>query len=248
MSENIDNTSNQSPETPTQARQVITVHLQNIPLLKGLPAELLNEIGKRMIFRSYPKNSFVLHKGGKADFLIFLLSGQLQVIDISSDGRIVGLSFLNPGDYAGELSIIDGEPRSASVVASENSLVALLPRLDARRLIYTQPLLAERTLISLATKVRISTTYRAILGIPNAAQRLYAFIQQLAKKGVGNLITIENCPNQQELASMVNVRRETVSRALKILFEQNIIEKDGKRLIIRNAERLNELANTATKI
>ena len=47
---------------------------------------------------------------------------------------------------------------------------------------------------------------------------------------------------------MVNVRRETVSRALKILFEQNIIEKDGKRLIIRNAERLNELANTATKI
>lgn len=248
MSENIDNTSNQSPETPTQARQVITVHLQNIPLLKGLPAELLNEIGKRMIFRSYPKNSFVLHKGGKPDFLIFLLSGQLQVIDISSDGRIVGLSFLNPGDYAGELSIIDGKPRSASVVASENSLVALLPRLDARRLIYTQPLLAERTLISLATKVRISTTYRAILGIPNAAQRLYAFIQQLAKKGVGNLITIENCPNQQELASMVNVRRETVSRALKILFEQNIIEKDGKRLIIRNAERLNELANTATRI
>ena len=190
----------------------------------------------------------IIAKGGKADFLIFLLSGQLQVIDISSDGRIVGLSFLNPGDYAGELSIIGGKPRSASVGASENSLVALLPRLDARRLIYTQPLLAERTLISLATKVRISTTYRAILGIPNAAQRLYAFIQQLAKKGVGNLITIENCPNQQELASMVNVRRETVSRALKILFEQNIIEKDGKRLIIRNAERLNELANTATKI
>lgn len=222
-------------------QQVITVHLQNIPLLKNLEQELLGQIGKTMIFRSYSKGAFILHKGGTADYLVFLLTGQLQVVDITDDGRIVGLSFLYPGEYTGELSIIDTQPRSASVIANENSLVALLPQREARQLIYRHPLVAERVLTALAEKVRSATTYRTLLGIPSVTQRVYAYIEKIARPGPGNSITIENFPTQQEIAIMINTSRETVSRALRGILEQRVVEKDGRRLIVRDPAKLHEL-------
>lgn len=218
--------------------QVVTVHLQNIPLLSGLDPATLKQIGLSMHFRKVEREDYVLHKGGGGDYLLFLLAGRLKVVDLTEDGREIGLSFLSPGDYFGELSIIDGLPRSASVIATEPALVALLPSTQAVSLIYSHALVAERVMKRLAQKIRSASSHRAILAIPNAHQRVFALLAQLIKTAPGGLAVIDNMPTQQEIAIMANTSRETVSRALQVLIQNGVVEKDLRRLIVRKPEQL----------
>ena len=217
---------------------VVTVHLQNIPLLSGLDPAVLKQVEMSMHFRKVEKGDYVLHKGGGGDHLLFLLAGRLRVVDLTEDGREIGLSFLSPGDYFGELSIIDGLPRSASVIATEASLVALLPAAQAISLIYSHALVAERVMKRLAQKIRAASSHRSILGMPNAHQRVFALLSQLVQIAPGGLAVIENIPTQQEIAIMVNTSRETVSRALQVLIQSGVVEKDLRRLIVRQPEQL----------
>jgi len=219
-------------------QQVVTVHLQNIPLLSGLEPATLKQIGLALRFRKVTRDDYVLHKGGGGDHLLFLLAGRLKVADLTEDGREIGLSFLDPGDYFGELSIIDGLPRSASVIATEPSLVAFLPSAQALSLIYSHALVAERVMKRLAQKIRAASSHRSILGIPNAHQRVFALIAQLVTTAPGGLTVIENMPTQQEIAIMANTSRETVSRAVQVLIQRGVVEKDLRRLIVRRPEQL----------
>ncbi len=90
----------------------------------------------------------------------------------------------------------------------------------------------------LTALVRNLSTYRALLAIPNAQQRVYALLQQLGQKMPGGLLVIQNLPKQQEVAIMINTSRETVSRSMKSLMERGIIERDYQRLIVRKPEEL----------
>lgn len=233
-------TESEEPQAFAEAReqQTITVHLQKIPLLSGLDSNTLAQIGISMSFRRVEKGNYILHKGGTGDYLLFLLAGRLRVVDLTEDGREIALSVLSPGDYFGELSIIDGQPRSASVVATEHSLIALLPAQHASNLIYSHALVAKRVMQRLTEKIRSDSNHRAILGIQNAHRRIYALLAQLVRFAPGGLAVIENVPPQQEIAIMANTSRETVSRALQVLIQQGVVEKDIRRLIVRDFEQL----------
>jgi CRP-like cAMP-binding protein len=201
-------------------------------------------VSSALEFDKFEKGDHVLHKGNAGDHLLFVLSGRLQVVDLTEDGREIGLNFLVAGDYFGELSIIDGLPRSASVVACENSLVATLPRSHALRLIYHCPLVAERLLKHMAANIRKAASYRTILGIPNAFQRVFALLNQFATVAPGGLVVIDNMPTQQEIAITVNTSRESVSRAIHVLIQHGVVEKDMRRLIIRLPDVLRRAAST----
>jgi CRP-like cAMP-binding protein len=230
-------TAQAAPEA-SQTKQTLTVHLQNIPLLAGVDAKVLGEMAVSLQFRTVERGSYAVQKGDSGEHLLFVLTGRLQAVDLTEDGREVGLSFLIPGDYFGELSIIDGLPRSASVVASENSLIALLPRAPALALIYHNPLVSERMFKRMASSIRSAANYRTILGIPSAFQRVFALLNQFAKTAPGGMVVIENMPTQQEIAITVNTSRETVSRAIHILLQKGVVEKDMRRLIVRQPEAL----------
>ena len=225
-------------------RQVVTVHLRNIPLLKGVDRATLEKVAAALQVRTIRRGGFVIHKGGSGDHLLFLLSGQLQAVDVTEDGREIGLSIISPGDYFGDLAVIDGLPRSASIVACETSIVAYLPRVQALDLIYNNPLVAERMLKRMASKIRLASNYRAILGIPNAFHRVFALLNQFVKTAPGGLVVIDKMPTQQEIAIMANTSRETVSRAIHTLIKQGVVEKDMRRLIVRMPEALRYANNS----
>src|SRR5206468_11168328 len=82
----------------------------------------------------------------------------------------------------------------------------------------------------------------ALLAIPNAQQRVYALLVQMGQQMPGGLVVIQNLPKQQEVAIMINTSRETVSRAVAHLVSIGILEKDFKRLIVRDPQRLRRLA------
>jgi CRP/FNR family cyclic AMP-dependent transcriptional regulator len=222
--------------------QAITAaHLEKIPLLSGLDGELLTSLAQAMRLIEVGKRGLVVHKGESGDALFFVLSGRLLVVDIADDGRQVGLNFLLPGDFFGEIALIDGLPRSASVQAVVTSQVAVLPKQHTSELIFHNPLVAERMLRHLALKVRAATDFRTLLGVPNAIQRVIMLVQMIARPDPGRLVTIENMPTHEQVALMVNTSRETVTRALHVLFEQAVIEKDNRRLIVRKPQLMQEL-------
>lgn len=223
-------------------KQVITVHLNNIPLLTGLAPAVLQQLGQSMQFRTVEKGTYVMLKGSPGEHLVFVLSGRVQVVDVTEDGREMVLATLAPGDYVGEMAVIDNQPRSASVLAADTSLVAFLPSAQARQLLYGQPLVAERVMRRLAATVRSAATNRAILSLPSAFQRVYAALEQLSQPAPGNMREIPAMPTQQEIAAMVNTSRETVSRALNVLLQKQIVEKDLRRLIVRQPDTLRKMA------
>ena len=231
------------PGDDGRPQKVVTVQLNKFPLLEGIDETALKKIAGVLQVRSASKGQPILHKGGVGDNLLFLLSGRLQAVDITEDGREIGLAFLQAGDYFGELSVIDGLPRSATVVACEPSIYGLLPRAHALQLMHNQPLIAERMFKRLASGIRRASGFRTILGIPNAYQRVYALLDYLAKKSPGGLVVIDRLPTQQEISIMVNTSRETVSRAMQVLIQRGVVEKDLKRLIVRKPETLRQEVN-----
>ena len=214
--------------------------LDRIPLLQGLDGDLLNRLASIVRVRAYQRRAYVILKGSVGDEMFFVLHGKLQVVDTSDNGREVGVNMLETGDIFGELSLIDGEPRSASVIAVSESLLAFLPRGEALNLFFHNPLVAERMLRRLAQRLRDVSNYRTLVAIPSAFPRIYALLQQLAKPVQGGTLVIENMPTHQQLAIMANASRETVTRALRSLIRQEVLVKDHRRLTIVDPEGLRQ--------
>lgn len=216
--------------------------LRQQKLLAGLDTAILQEIAGLTHFQQFDRREYVIHKGSRSDSLVLLVSGRLQIIAPSEDGREVGLHFVEPGDYLGEIAVIDGGPRSASVVATTTSVVGMMPGQVARKLFTQHPIVAERILLRLCHTIRQSSHIRSVLGMARAFSRIYAVLHSSMRTWNDGLATVENLPSQQAIAITANVSRETVSRAMQALFANNIVEKDNRRLIVRNPAALAKLA------
>ena len=226
-------------------RTNIQIHLRKIALLSELNEEEMQRVKAELRIRSYHKRDVVLHKGGSGDGLLFLLSGQLQVIDVTEDGRAIGLRMLAPGDFFGEIALINNSTRSASVVAMTEVLVAFLPAPTAMHLFSHSPSVANQMLRHLAQKIQRDSEFRALLSINNTAKRIYTYLVLMQRKapsaGPGEPAVVENLPTHQDIANMINTSRETVTRALLTLVQQGIVQKDAHRLIIMKPDALQKL-------
>ncbi|MES2152315.1 MAG: Crp/Fnr family transcriptional regulator [Pseudomonadota bacterium] len=227
---------------PEENRQNIQIHLRKIPLLADLNDEDIIKVKAEIRIRRYAKREVVLHKGGSGDGLLFLLAGQLQVIDVTEDGRAIGLRILAPGDFFGEIALINNSTRSASVIATTEVLVAFLPAPLAMHLFSHCPSVASHMLQHLAQKIQRDSEFRALLSINNTAKRIYTYLVLMRKEPApGEPATVENLPTHQDIANMINTSRETVTRALLTLVQQGIVQKDAHRLIILQPDALQKL-------
>jgi CRP-like cAMP-binding protein len=244
MTSNAKQTQPRASETPAAEEQrQIQIHLRKIPLLSGLSDEEIIRVKQDIRIRQYHKRDIVMQKGGHGDGLMFLLSGQAQVIDVTEDGRAIGLRMLTPGDFFGEIALINNSTRSASVIAMTDVLVGFLPAAAAMHLFSHSPTVANQMLKHLAQKIQRDSEFRALLSINNTAKRIYAYVLMQQKKAPepGQPAVVENLPTHQDIANMVNTSRETVTRALLTLAQQGIVQKDAHRLIIHDPEALKKL-------
>jgi CRP-like cAMP-binding protein len=237
-----------APPTAGEAAAIpavnIQVHLRKIPLLAGLTEPELDAIKGELRIRQYAKRDVVLQKGGEGDGLLFLLSGQLQVIDVTEDGRAIGLRMLAPGDFFGEIAVINGSRRTASVLAMTPVLVAFLPAPAALHMFSHYPSAANQMLRHLAAKIQRDSEFRSLLSINDTKRRIYSYLAQMkTPQQAGLPEVVENLPTHQDIANMINTSRETVTRALTALAQQGIIQKDMHRLIIVDPLALQRLVD-----
>ncbi len=221
--------------------------LQNVNLLRDLPAQTLARLGERMTERIFARREVVMKKGEPGQMLCFLLEGRLQGVDFTVDGREVGIYFVDPNDYFGELSVIDGLPRPEFVIAVARSRVASLPRDEARSLMFSTPGIIERVANRLAQRVRTVSAQRTLLGLSNPAQRVCAQLIQLSVKGAGGEVVIAHTPTHQEIAIMINTSRETVTRVFQVLQARGILKRAGSQLHLEDTRYLNNVAEGRTE-
>lgn len=214
--------------------------IEDVALLSDLDMDKQQALLKQLVVRSYKRNDVVVQKGQPSSELYFLLSGRLKVIDYSPSGREVGFVFIEKGSHFGELALIDGKPRSASILATEKATVALLPAQHARKLMYSEPSVSEKLLKQLANIIRQNNEHMVMLGNTSAPNRVNILLMKYAREINGALV-IEKPPTQSEMATMTNTTRETVSRTLSHLIDRGLIRKDGKRITLLDPDALEDM-------
>lgn len=212
--------------------------LLGISLLAALPQELLWRLAARMEERQFARREVASGKMPRHFEMGFLLEGRLQGVDFTVDGRGVGLYFVEPGDYFGELSIIDGQPPAEHVIAVARSTAVFLDAATARRLIVENPALAQAVMVRLAARVRVATAQRTLLALPNPFQRLCVQLQLLARPAGTDAACLDPVPTHQELAMTINASRETVTRAFQVLMLREVIRREGGRLLLLRSDYL----------
>ena len=216
--------------------------LKRIPLLSVLEPKVFEELMRLSRYQHYPRRSSVVMKGVVSDWLGLLIKGRIQVIDTLPNGMEVGLNILEEGAFFGEVAVIDRAARSATLIAMAPCDVIQVPGEVARQLLFRYPPVAEFIQRHFTAVVRRMNELRALLSLQNAPQRIQALLCYIMREAPGSLVHIETLPTHQELAIMVNTSRETVTRALNELANLGVVEKDGRRLIIRQPEVLRQLA------
>ena len=215
--------------------------LTQLPLLAGLPQVTLAHLAQHASERSFVKREVVLHKGAEATSLCFLLEGRLQGVDFTVDGREVGLYFVNPGDYFGDIAVIDGEPHPVYVTAVSRSRVVFVPRDMVRPILFAHAKLAEVLCTSLSLRLRQLSGQRRILGMVNPVQRVCAQLELMLVVTPSG-VWVRNAPTHQELAIMINASRETVTRVFQLLQSRGVVERNGNDLRVDNAGFLRDVA------
>ncbi|MGC8853751.1 MAG: Crp/Fnr family transcriptional regulator [Halothiobacillaceae bacterium] len=205
------------------------------------PAEL-SALAQGMREYTFERRSVVLHKDEPAQVLCFLLEGRLQAVDFTLDGREVGLFFIEPGDYFGELAVIDEQPQAEFVIALCRSRVAMLPLQAARRLMFALPAVAEQVALRLAARLRGVGRQRTILRLPSVVQRVCAQLLYMASQSADGAWRIVNAPTHQEIAIMIDVSRETVTRVFQMLQAEGVISRQGRDILVHRRRYLEDVA------
>jgi len=217
----------------------VAITLDSIPLFAHLDEEELARIGNVARERPYPKNSIILFEDDPGDALYVVVSGRVKVVLIGEDGREVILSTMDSGDFFGEMSLIDDEPRSAHVIAMEDSRLLVLRRDDFHRCLDTTPRIALGLLRALSKRLRQADSKIGGLVLLDVPGRIARLLLQLADEGDGSAITARL--THHTIAQMIGSSRETVSRTMRTLTSQELIGVSKKTIKIRNREAL-ELA------
>jgi CRP/FNR family transcriptional regulator, cyclic AMP receptor protein len=219
--------------------------LRSFRILKSVPQTALEQLAQQSSLQKVARREIVLSAGKKEDHLCFLFEGRLQGVDFTIDGREVGLYFVEPGDYCGEIALFDKGTQPEFVIALTSAMVVMIPMDALREVMGSAPEIVNLLGMKLAARVRQMTYQRSLLGLPNIPQRvccqLWALIP-LAEKEQPNS-RISNPPTHMEIAIMLNISRETVTRVFQVLQNRQIVRRDGSAsLLVNDLESLKNFA------
>jgi len=190
-----------------------------------------------MVSRDYEKGQMILLEESTGETFFIITSGTVKVTRLSDDGREVILALLGESDFFGEMSLLDGEGRSANIVANEDAEVMTLSRRDFLEYLETYPKIAIALLEELAVRIRKSDQQIESLSLSDSEQRIGITLIRLAEEG-GTIkrgdVTVQNLPYQQDIANMAGTSRETVSRTLKLLEDKKLVKRNGSDITIFN--------------
>ena len=224
--------------------------LRTFGLFKTLSDSDLEFLCSNSAVKRYERRAVILQANVNENRVCMLFEGRLQGIDFTIDGREVGLYFVEPGDYCGELCVFDFGPQPEHVIALNSVVVLLFTAETIREVAKRNPALTLQLGNKLAARIRQMNAQRSLLSLPKVSQRVCRQLW-LLKVDSKNSETprIENLPTHMEIAIMLNLSRETITRVFQQLQKKNIVAREGpKKLIIQKPKELEEIAQGSIDI
>ncbi len=214
--------------------------LRRVPLFGGMDDSDLAQFAAVARERRYPKGAVIVFRDDPGDALYVVAEGQVKVVLVAEDGREVILSVLRDGDFFGEMSVLDDEPRSAHVIAMEDSRLLALRRDDFQTQIRSSPGVASALLKELSRRLRRADEQIGRLVLLDVNGRVASLLLTLAAEEGGDKITRRL--THHTIAQMIGASRETVSRTLRNLVEHNVIDVSRKEIVLKDRATLAEAA------
>jgi CRP-like cAMP-binding protein len=213
--------------------------LAMVDLFSGLSPDSLEEVERRVRIRPYRTGQTVVGYQDDSHDVFFIIRGKLKVTIFSENGREIEFRELSVGQSFGEISAIDGKPRSANVIAMSDASVGTMSAADFVTTLRSQPEVAIATLRKLSHLVR-ALTERVQEGQDKVDVRICHELERLAREAMlnGSAARLKPPPKHAQLASRVNTHREAVSRLLSKLTRLGIVQRGRGELVIRDVQAL----------
>ena len=215
--------------------------LKQVPFLAALDLSDLEQLADGVSRLKYLRGDAIMHKEDDGQSLFIVEKGSVRVYLPSLQGADLTLALLGPGDFVGDLSLLDGQPRSASADAMEDTSVLSLERSDFIELVRSSPDAAMAVMTVVAKRLRNTDEMAADLAFLDVGGRLAKKLLEMASShGVdrhdGTLLDVSI--TQEQLANMIGVTRESVNRNLGRFRQDGLISSRGRRIVLRDPEGL----------
>jgi CRP/FNR family transcriptional regulator/CRP/FNR family cyclic AMP-dependent transcriptional regulator len=216
--------------------------VSNVPLFKELTHRDREAICAAMVARDFEPAEVIVRENDQETQSFFIIAaGKVNVAVMTSEGKQAILATLGKGDFFGEMAILDGEPRSASVIAASKCTLLMLYRRSFIDILYKFPRITIEMLIAMSQRLRQADKHMNTLSLMSVYGRVAEVLLHLARDSgerEGDMIVINNRPTHHVIADMAGTSRETVSRILSQLQKKHYISIDRNRIVIINEEKL----------
>lgn len=222
-----------------------TLGLKTVELLQGLSQERLDAISRACAWRPFEAGQTLIARDQGDRDVHLIVAGAVRVTSYSSGGRETSFRDLEAGTCFGELSALDGRPRSADVIALRSGLLASLAPAAFRALLQQEWTVNERVLLRLADLARGMIDRVVDLSTLSVQQRVCIELLRLAQANAatGNRVRIDPAPRHADLAHMVSSYREQITRELSALARAGVLARQDGALVVLDLERLKHLAS-----
>jgi CRP/FNR family cyclic AMP-dependent transcriptional regulator len=211
--------------------------LRSVSIFADLDLAAVTALERLAEVKDYRPGTVVVSQQDAGDALFVLVSGKVKVVLYGDSGREIILSiFKTPGDFFGEMSLLDNEPRSATVIADTPSRLLVLSRRDFQAHLESHPRTALRVLQEVSRRLRRADAVIGNLALLDVYGRLAGKLRELAAaegEDTEEGVLVRQRPTQAEIAATIGTSRETVSRALSEFARRGWLTMSGKRLLLR---------------
>lgn len=240
-----------SKKSPTSGVVPVTLtaeSLVGIEVFRHLSAADREKLAALCQGRRYAAEQRILSHKDEGRDVYFIISGKVRVTIYSVSGKEITFRDQSAGEMFGELGAIDGEPRSAHVMALEDSLLATMSRETFWKVLNGYPEVAEFTLKRLATLVRLLSERVFEFSTLAVRNRIHAELLRLARENLhdNNTATIAPSPTHADIASRISTHREAVTREYHDLSVAGLIEQRRGELVINDVVRLENMVREVT--
>jgi len=220
--------------------------LQRNYLFRDLPEQLVDRVADLAIRRTYDKGAIIFSQGDNGDALFGIASGRVRVSSSGADGRELFLNIMEPGDSFGEIAVIDGLPRTATVTALEATVLIVVQRADFLKLITDEPQLSSHLLKLFCERLRWTSELveeSAFLTAPaRLAKRLLSLADMHGRPADGGM---ELRLSQSELAHFLAISRQIVNQHLQDWQKEGWVKLARARIVVLDAEALQGIVDRA---
>lgn len=222
----------------------LDLRLRELDLFKGLLDDKLSDLARGCRWRTYPTGRQIIGYQDSSQDVFFIVTGKVRVTIFSLAGKEVSYRDIEAGNTFGELAAIDGQMRSADVIALEDSLLGSMPAERFWETVNTHPEVAGALLRHLTGLIRLYSERIFEFSTIGVRNRIHAELLRLARAATDeNLALISPAPTHAEIASRISTHREAVTRELNNLIRIGLLERASAGIQVLDVARLEQMVD-----